>query len=105
MDPNAIDGHKFSQEEYRAMLIEEATEARKHLDPFADPVKRTIITAFLLYGCHIGLGNQRHAYYYLREATTLFTASALDGQASNETDDEDLSADNKLFWLLLVSER
>jgi len=87
------------------MLIEEATEARKHLDPFADPVKRTIITAFLLYGCHIGLGNQRHAYYYLREATTLFTASALDGQASNETDDEDSSTDNKLFWLLLVSER
>lgn len=63
-----------TQEEYRERLIAEATEARKHLDPFPDPVERSVITAFLLYGCHIGLGNQRHAYYFLREATTLYTA-------------------------------
>lgn len=95
----------LNQDQYREKLVEEATEARKHLDPFKDPVKRTIITAFLLYGCHIGLGNQRHAYYFLREATTLYTASAIDEQSSTQVDDEDSSLAGNLFWLLLVSER
>lgn len=95
----------FSQEKYRFALVNEATEARRHLDPFTEPIRQSIIIAFLLYGCHIGLGNQRHAYYFLREATTLYTASALDGHASTQSDDEDTSLEAKLFWLLLVSER
>ncbi|KXG50390.1 uncharacterized protein PGRI_068810 [Penicillium griseofulvum] len=96
----------FCTEDYRNSLIEEATEARKHIDPFTDPVRRSIIIAFLLYGCHIGLGNQRHAYYFLRESTTLYTASALESQASSaQVDDDDPSLAGKLFWLLVVSER
>ena len=96
----------FCTEEFRSSLIEEATEARKHIDPFTDPVRQSIIIAFLLYGCHIGLGNQRHAYYFLRESTTLYTASALESQASSaQTDDDDPSLAGKLFWLLVVSER
>ncbi|KAJ6150270.1 hypothetical protein N7471_001469 [Penicillium samsonianum] len=96
----------FCTEDYRNSLIEEATEARKHIDPFTDPVRQSIITAFLLYGCHIGLGNQRHAYYFLRESTTLYTASALESQASSaQVDDDDPSLAGKLFWLLVVSER
>ncbi|KAJ5375555.1 hypothetical protein N7517_007561 [Penicillium concentricum] len=96
----------FCTEEYRNSLIEEATEARKHIDPFTDPVRQSIIIAFLLYGCHIGLGNQRHAYYFLRESTTLYTASALESQASSaQVDDDDPSLAGKLFWLLVVSER
>lgn len=98
-------GDSVNQEEYRERLVEEATEARKHLDPFKEPMNLTIITAFLLYGCHIGLGNQRHAYYFLREATTIFTASALDGEISTQDDDEESSQAGNLFWLLLVSER
>lgn len=94
-----------TQEKYREELVEEATEARKHLDPFKEPMKGTIITAFLLYGCHIGLGNQRHAYYFLREATTIYTASALEGETSAEDDGEESSQAGNLFWLLLVSER
>ncbi|KAJ5173780.1 uncharacterized protein N7500_001711 [Penicillium coprophilum] len=96
----------FCTEEYRNSLIEEATEARKHIDPFTDPVRQSIIIAFLLYGCHIGLGNQRHAYYFLRESTTLYTASALESQASSaQVDEDDPSLAGKLFWLLVVSER
>ncbi|CAI7566413.1 unnamed protein product [Penicillium pancosmium] len=94
-----------TQEEYRERLVNEATEARRHLDPFQEPMKRTIITAFLLYGCHIGLGNQRHAYYFLREATTIYTASALDGETSTQDDGGESSQSGNLFWLLLVSER
>ncbi|KZN86516.1 putative sucrose utilization protein [Penicillium chrysogenum] len=94
----------FCTEEFRSSLIEEATEARKHIDPFTDPVRQSIIIAFLLYGCHIGLGNQRHAYYFLRESTTLYTASALESQASSaQTDDDDPSLAGKLFWLLVVA--
>jgi hypothetical protein len=97
---------RFCTEEYRSSLIEEATEARKHIDPFTDPVRQSIIIAFLLYGCHIGLGNQRHAYYFLRESTTLYTASALESQASSaQADDDDPSLAGKLFWLLVISER
>jgi hypothetical protein len=94
-----------TQEEYQGRLVNEATEARRHLDPFEEPMKRTIIAAFLLYGCHIGLGNQRHAYYFLREATTIYTASALDGETSAQDDNEESSQAGNLFWLLLVSER
>ncbi|KAJ5757352.1 uncharacterized protein N7511_006046 [Penicillium nucicola] len=98
-------GALFSEDD-RSRLVDEATEARKHLDPFTDPVRQNIIIAFLLYGCHIGLGNQRHAYYFLREATTLYTASALESQATSaQADDADPSLAGNLFWLLLVSER
>lgn len=97
---------KFCTEDYRSSLIEETTEARKHIDPFTDSVRQSIIIAFLLYGCHIGLGNQRHAYYFLRESTTLYTASALESQASSaQADDDDPFLAAKLFWLLVVSER
>ncbi|CAG8089913.1 unnamed protein product [Penicillium salamii] len=97
---------KCSLEDFRGSLITEATEARRHIDPVTDPVRQSIIIAFLLYGCHIGLGNQRHAYYYLREATTLYTASALDDQTSSrQVDDDDPSEEGKLFWLLVISER
>lgn len=95
-----------SMEELRSSLIAEATEARKHIDPVTDPVRQSIIIAFLLYGCHIGLGNQRHAYYFLREATTLYTASALESQTSTvQTDGDDPSSEARLFWLLVISER
>ncbi|KAL3484728.1 putative C6 finger domain protein [Aspergillus germanicus] len=81
-------------------LLGEAMAARRHLDPFAAPTRVGITIAFLLYGCQIGLGNQRQAYYFLREATTLYTAGILD-QADNGVDDDSGS----LFWLLLISER
>jgi alpha-glucosidase len=81
-------------------LLGEAMAARRHLDPFAAPTRVGITIAFLLYGCQIGLGNQRQAYYFLREATTLYTAGILD-QADNGVDEDAGS----LFWLLLISER
>jgi hypothetical protein len=87
-------------------LLDEAIEARRHLDPLAVPVRQSITIAFLLYGCHIALGNQRHAYYFLREATTLYTGGMLDTQSGAlDGDSGDSSVTGKLFWLLLISER
>lgn len=82
-------------------LLDEAMAARRHLDPFSAPIRLGITIAFLLYGCHIGCGNQRQAYYFLREATTFYTADMLD-QSGDE--DEPCFSGN-LFWLLLISER
>lgn len=85
-------------------LLDEATPARRHLDLLAVPIRQAIVIAFLLYGCHIGLGHQRHAYYFLREATTLYTADVMDPPG---TEDEDILSSffRQLYWLLLISER
>ncbi|KAL2826391.1 hypothetical protein BDW59DRAFT_145115 [Aspergillus cavernicola] len=85
-------------------LLEEALAARRHLDPFTAPSRHGITIAFLLYGCQIGMGNQRHAYYFLREATTLYTAGMLD-QSDTEVEEIRPSSAGSLFWLLVVSER
>ncbi|KAL4876732.1 hypothetical protein BJY04DRAFT_231339 [Aspergillus karnatakaensis] len=81
-------------------LLDEAMAARRHLDPFAAPSRHGITIAFLLYGCQIGMGNQRQAYYFLREATTLYTAGMLDQPEAGQDEDP-----GGLFWLLLISER
>jgi alpha-glucosidase len=81
------------------LLLDEAMAARRHLDPFSASTRHGITIAFLLYGCQIGMGNQRQAYYFLREATTLYTAGMLDPA---DADGEDAG---NLFWLLLISER
>ncbi|KAF9891601.1 hypothetical protein FE257_003612 [Aspergillus nanangensis] len=101
--------HGESSPDLVRALLDEATAARRHLDPFAAPVRQGITVAFLLYGCHIGFGNQRHAYYFLREATTLYTAGMLDPPGADREDDDDdddhAAFQDKLFWLLLISER
>ncbi|KAL4891833.1 hypothetical protein BDV59DRAFT_59195 [Aspergillus ambiguus] len=86
-------------------LLDEAMSARRHLDLFAGSTRQGIIIAFLLYGCHIGFGNQRHAYYFLREATTLYTAGILDQPGAGADGERDASFQGRLFWLLLISER
>lgn len=101
----SLQDQSLDARQLRQVLVDEASKARNHLDPFSEPVRQNIIVAFLLYGCYIGLGNQRHAYYFIREATTLYTASALESQVSRSDGDDDSSLPGNLFWLLLVSER
>ncbi|KAF7593184.1 hypothetical protein BBP40_011814 [Aspergillus hancockii] len=93
--------HEHTAPDLGRTLLDEVMAARRHLDPFAAPIRLGIIIAFLLYGCHIGCGNQRQAYYFLREATTFYTADMLDQSA----DEAHPSFSGKLFWLLLISER
>lgn len=100
---NGEDQQQASDLEYGRALVREAMEVRKHLELFEAPARQSILIAFFLYGSNIGLGNQRHAYYFLREATTLYTSGILDPEPS--TDAEHPSVAGKLFWLLLVSER
>ncbi|KAE8381688.1 hypothetical protein BDV26DRAFT_72643 [Aspergillus bertholletiae] len=93
--------HQGTDPELGRALLDEAMIARRHVDPFSAPIRLAITIAFLLYGSHIGCGNQRQAYYFLREATTFYTADMLDQSA----DEHQPGFSGKLFWLLLISER
>lgn len=85
---------------YGQVLLREALSARSHLDIVAVPTMRAVILTFFIYGCHSALGKHRQAWYFLREATTLYTSATLD--AGEDILDDGYS---RLYWLLLISER
>ncbi|KIV92958.1 hypothetical protein PV10_04209 [Exophiala mesophila] len=82
------------------LLLKEALSARSHLDLLAPPSLRTVVLAFFIYGCHSALGRHRLAWFFLREATTMYTSATMD--IEDPAKDETFS---RLFWLLLISER
>lgn len=82
------------------LLLREALSARSHLDILATPTLRTVMLTFFIYGCHSALGKHRLAWFFLREATTLYTSATMD--SNDGLPDEAL---NRLYWLLLISER
>lgn len=92
--------------EYGQALLDEALEARKHMDFIsARPSCRLIITSFFLYGAHVALGNQRQAWFFLREATTQYMSGPLEvGGGDLEMENSSVFS-SQLFWLILVSER
>jgi SP family general alpha glucoside:H+ symporter-like MFS transporter len=61
---------------------------------------RSIYISFFLYGAYAGQGNYRQAWFYLREATTLFMMLKDEDQ-----DWFDRKIRKQLFWILVVSER
>lgn len=82
------------------LLLKEALSARSHLDLLAPPSLRIVVLTFFIYGCHSALGRHRLAWFFLREATTLYTSATMD--LDDPAKDETFS---RLFWLLLISER
>lgn len=89
-----------SASSYGQLLLREALSARSHLDLLVLPTLQTVVLTFFIYGCHSALGKHRKAWYYLREATTLYTSATMD--CGDEVLDDTFS---RLFWLLLISER
>jgi hypothetical protein len=85
---------------YGQLLLREALSARSHLDMLTTPTLRSVVLTFFIYGCHSALGKHRLAWFFLREATTLYTSATLD--SNDDMTDEAL---NRLYWLLLISER
>jgi SP family general alpha glucoside:H+ symporter-like MFS transporter len=61
---------------------------------------RSVYISFFLYGAYAGQGNYRQAWFYLREATTLFMMLKDEDQ-----DWFDKKTRKRLFWILVVSER
>lgn len=92
--------------EYGQALLDEALEARKHMDFIsARPSCRLIITSFFLYGAHVALGNQRQAWFFLREATTQYMSGPLEVGGGDLEMENSSTFSSQLFWLILVSER
>lgn len=85
---------------YGQLLLREALSARSHTDMLVTPTLSTVVLTFFIYGCHSALGKHRLAWFFLREATTLYTSATLD--SNDQMADEAL---NRLYWLLLISER
>ncbi|KAK9323785.1 hypothetical protein V1517DRAFT_86893 [Lipomyces orientalis] len=86
-------------------LLDEALAARRQLDILAEPMFETVIVSFFLYCCHVGLGLQREGWFFLREATTLYSTRTV---KSDDTSEEAMYLESlwqNLYWLLLVSER
>lgn len=65
-----------------------------------DPSPRSMLISFFLYGAYAGLGDYQQGWFYLREATTLFTMLRRDAVTWY-----DQRADSCMFWILLISER
>ncbi|XPS73303.1 hypothetical protein M3J07_005442 [Ascochyta lentis] len=65
-----------------------------------DANPRSMIISFFLYGAFAGLGDYQQGWFYLREATTLFT------MLRNHTVTwYDKNAKSCVFWIFLISER
>lgn len=64
------------------------------------PTARSMFISFFLYGAFAGLGDYQQGWFYLREATTLFTMLRRQG-----VDWYDERTHSCMFWILLVSER
>lgn len=78
----------------------QAAVSAQDLDRVMQPTPRSVYISFFLYGAHAGQGDYRQAWFYLREATTLFTMLRDEPQ---EWYDEE--ARRRLFWILVISER
>jgi len=67
------------------------------------PEPRLVYTSFFLYGAYAGQGNYLQAWFYLREATTLYLM--LKSDLGNYPEWYNEVTRRRLFWILFVSER
>jgi hypothetical protein len=85
---------------YGKLVFEEALTAHHSLSRVSTPTFEYVLASFFLYACHAALFHHSQAFLYLREATTLFLLLKIDDNNATSK----LLAD-RLFWVLLVSER
>lgn len=76
-----------------ALLVQDPTRV-------TNPTPRSMLISFFLYGAYAGLGDYQQGWFYLREATTLFTMLK-----RQEVGWYDERIDSCTFWILLISER
>ncbi|KAI1103848.1 hypothetical protein F4804DRAFT_215375 [Jackrogersella minutella] len=82
------------------LLLEEALAAHRHLARRSNPCLDSVLLVFFIYACHASLFHHSQAFFFLREATTLFVLVK-----SDTMDDLSKLLAERLFWVLLVSER
>lgn len=90
---------------YGLMLLEEAQRLHRSLaatrrSPNIIPTLEFCQLSFFIYACHAALMHHSQAFFFLREATTLYMLLRREDLAPEQA----LLAD-RLFWALVVSER
>lgn len=85
---------------YGWSLLEEALAAHRQLTRRSVPSLDSVLLVFFIYACHACLFHHAQAFFFLREAATLFVL------IQPETlDSLSRSLAERLFWVLMVSER
>ncbi|KAI2468519.1 hypothetical protein F4781DRAFT_267850 [Annulohypoxylon bovei var. microspora] len=85
---------------YGWLLLEESLAAHRHLARRSNPCLDSVLLVFFIYACHASLFHHSQAFFFLREAATLFVLVKPDTMDSLSR-----SLAERLFWVLLVSER
>jgi hypothetical protein len=102
-DPN---GFAFKRQIIRTnasfghILFEEALRAHNHLPAKSNPTLERVLLTFFLYACHAAMSHHSQAFIFLREATTLFLL-----MKTKDDDRQRSQIADRLFWVLLISER
>ncbi|KAJ0362279.1 hypothetical protein COL154_006381 [Colletotrichum chrysophilum] len=81
------------------MLFEEALAAHRNFARRSNPSFEQCLLTFFLYACHSALFHHSQAFLFLREATTLFLLLRMNTESAPR------ALADRLFWVLLVSER
>ncbi|KXJ89112.1 hypothetical protein Micbo1qcDRAFT_111162, partial [Microdochium bolleyi] len=85
---------------FGSTLLEEALAAHRHLARRPSPSFEHVLLTFFIYACHGTLLHHSQAFFFLREATTLHHLTRLDTM-----DPQTRQLADRLFWVLLISER
>ena len=83
---------------YGRRLFDDAVEAHRRVHHASLSFDYILLT-FLIYACHASLSHHSRAFLFLREATTLLLVFPPD------PDPRTAALANRLFWVLLISER
>ncbi|KAG7290022.1 hypothetical protein NEMBOFW57_000014 [Staphylotrichum longicolle] len=82
------------------LLFDEATAVHHHLSSRFNPCLERALATFFLYAGHASLFHHSQAFYFLREAATVWLVLRIE-----EGDALRRRLADRLFWVILVSER
>ncbi|KAL7629883.1 hypothetical protein AAE478_001406 [Parahypoxylon ruwenzoriense] len=85
---------------YGWLLLEEVLAAHRHLMRKSSPSLDSVLLVFFIYACHAIMFHHSQAFFFIREATTLFLLIKPESM-----DDLSRTLAERLFWVLLISER
>ncbi|KAI0376329.1 hypothetical protein F5Y04DRAFT_273845 [Hypomontagnella monticulosa] len=85
---------------YGWLLLEEALAAHRYLTRRSNPSLDSALLVFFIYACHASLFHHSQAFFFLREAATIFLLIK-----PEVMDELTRSLAERLFWVLLISER
>ncbi|EAQ88654.1 hypothetical protein CHGG_05273 [Chaetomium globosum CBS 148.51] len=94
------DGIPHSNRKLGELLFEDAMMARNHMSSGFNPSLERVLATFFLYAGHASLFHHSQGFYFLREAATMWLVLRI-----NEADTLRRNLADRLFWVILVSER